>query len=282
MNGEVGLMYQGPNGVLWQGKLSVFLVTVALILAAFTPSVLAEDKPDDQSDWKFSVAPYVWFISMDGNVTVKGFESDVDLGFSDIWDELNLAAMVFYDARKGKLGFYGNTVYANLGNKTKVGGVRIDPDVNVLWQGLGGFYRLGTWDLADAPGKKPPTVTVDTYFGGRYTYLDITLDIKGFQNRDGDKSWVEPVLGIRTLWELPKRWTFSLTGDIGGVAFGSDFAWSAFGLIGFRFGLFGEDNARVFAGYRALSQDYTDGSGSDKFQWDVTLYGPVLGLYAQF
>lgn len=37
----------------------------------------------------------------------------------------------------------------------------------------------------------------------------------------------------------------------GGV--GADFAWSAFGLIGFRFGLFGEDNARVFAGYRALS-----------------------------
>lgn len=47
----------------------------------------------------------------------------------------------------------------------------------------------------------------------------------------------------------------------GGV--GADFAWSAFGLIGFRFGLFGEDNARVFAGYRALFQDYTDGSGRE-------------------
>ena len=73
-----------------------------------------------------------------------------------------------------------------------------------------------------------------------------------------------------------------MAGDIGGVAFGSDFAWSAFGLIGCRFNLFGENNARVLAGYRALSQDYTDGSGRDKFQWDVTLYGPILGLLIQF
>jgi hypothetical protein len=59
---------------------------------------------------------------------------------------------------------------------------------------------------------------------------------------------------------------------------GSDFAWNAFGLIGYRFGLFGEDNARVLAGYRALSQDYTDGSGRNKFKWDITMHGPILGL----
>jgi hypothetical protein len=53
-------------------------------------------------------------------------------------------------------------------------------------------------------------------------------------------------------------------------------------LIGYQFSLFGEDNARVFAGYRALSQDYTDGSGNDKFEWDVTLHGPILGLGIRF
>jgi len=78
------------------------------------------------------------------------------------------------------------------------------------------------------------------------------------------------------------RWTATLAGDIGGVVFGFDFAWSAFGLIGYRFNLFGEDNARVLAGYRALFQDYTDGSGNDKFKWDVTLYGPILGLVIGF
>ena len=159
----------------------------------------------------------------------------------------------------------------------------IDPTVNVFWQGLGGYYRLGTWDLADAPAKKRPSVTVDTYFGARYTYLDLKLDFDGvFQGRINDvsknKSWVEPLLGARTIWDLSERWTATLAGDIGGIAFGSDFAWDAFGLIGYQFDLFGDKNARALFGYRALSQDYTDGSGRDKFKWDITMHGPILGL----
>ncbi len=48
-------------------------------------------------------------------------------------------------------------------------------------------------------------MTVDTYFGARYTYLDIKLDFDGvFQGRrndvDQDKSWVEPLLGARTIY----------------------------------------------------------------------------------
>jgi hypothetical protein len=38
----------------------------------------------------------------------------------------------------------------------------------------------------------------------------------------------------------------------------------------------------VIAGYRALSQDYDDGSGADRFEWDVTLHGPLLGLSIGF
>ena len=277
------MMYQKPGVAPKQMRFFVTLIVVALILAVFAPSVPAEEKADEESGWEFQVAPYMWFLSAEGDVTVKGQKSDVDISFDEIWDELNIAGMVAYDARKGNLGFWGNTIYANLGNSTKVEGIRIDPSVNLLWQGLGGFYRLGTWNLTDAPGKKAATVTADTYFGARYTYLGIKLDIDGFPNKDRDKHWVEPILGVRTYWDLPKRWTFMLAGDIGGVAFGSDFAWQTFGLIGYRFALFSkENNARVLAGYRALSQDYTNGSGDDKFEWDVTLHGPILGLVIRF
>jgi hypothetical protein len=94
--------------------------------------------------------------------------------------------MLEYEACKGHWGLWGNTIYANLGS-SNVSGPRgltsIDPTVNALWQGLGGSYRLRTWDLADAPGKKKPSMTVDTYFGARYTYLDLKLDFNGvFQN----------------------------------------------------------------------------------------------------
>jgi hypothetical protein len=289
-NQEVRIMYQKPYGLLRKKKALVLLVMVAFILpGAFVPSLAAEEKPAE-SGWEFSVAPYLWAISMDGNVMVRGLEADVDVSFNDIWDELNFAFMLAYEARKGRWGLWGNTIYANLGDSDvegPAGLTKIDLTVNAFWQELGGFYRLGTWDLAVNSGKKTPSVTVDGYFGARYTYLDTKIDFEGvssgfINNIAKDKSWVEPLFGVRTIWDLSERWALMLAGDMGGVAFGSDFAWSASGLIGYQFNLFGEDNARVFAGYRALSQDYTDGSGSDKFQWDVTLHGPILGLAIKF
>ncbi len=287
INKEIIMQYQHPVRILRPGRILLILLNVAFIFSPFASAMAVEEKPNEKSGWEFQVAPYMWAISMSGDATVKGQEADVDVSFSDIWDELNFAFMMEYEARKGRWGLWGNTIYANLGKSdADVDGIEIEPTVNALWQGVGGFYRLGTWDLVDAPGKNTPSVTVDTYLGARYTYLDLRLDIKsndfGLKNVDDDKQWIEPLVGVRTRWDLSERWTINLTGDIGGVAFGSDFAWDALGLIGYRFSLFGEDNAGAFAGYRALSQDYTDGSGDDKFEWDVTLYGPVLGLVIAF
>ncbi len=46
--------------------------------------------------------------------------------------------------------------------------------------------------------------------------------------------------------------------------------------------LFGERDARVLVGYRALYQDYEKGSGASKFEWDVTVHGPVMALNIEF
>jgi len=283
MDKEIIMPCQHSHRFLRQGRVLLILVIAALIFGPLSPAVAAEEKTDKQSGWDFHVAPYLWAVSMNGDATVKGQEADVDVSFSDIWDELNYAFMMEYEARKGRWGLWGNTIYANLGkSNADVDGFEIEPTVNALWQGIGGFYRLGTWGLADAPGKRTPSVTVDTYFGARYTYIDLRLDIKGLDNVDGDSHWVEPLVGIRTRWDLSEHWTINLTGDIGGVASGSDFAWNTLGLIGYRFSLLGYKNAQAVAGYRALSQDYTDGSGNNKFEWDVTLYGPILGMVVRF
>jgi len=265
-------------------------IAIVVLIAAFNALTVAAEERKAASGWEFTVAPYLWAISMDGNVTVRGLETEVDASFNDILDELNFAVMLAYEARKGLWGLWGNTIYSNLGNsdvKGPAGLGEIDPTVTAFWQELGGFYRLGTWDLADSSDKKTPSVTVDAFLGARYTYLDTEIDFEGVfsgfvNNIDEDKSWFEPLLGIRTIWDLNERWVLTMAGDIGGVAFGSDFAWSASGLFGYQFSLFGQDNARVFAGYRALSQDYTDGSGNNKFEWDVTLHGPILGLGIRF
>ncbi len=263
------------------GKITRLLAClIGLISALAAPPASAEDPVSE--DWQFQVAPYVWALAAEGDATVKGQEVDVDLSFKDIVEELNYGVMLQGEVRKGRVGAIVNVLYANLGDETNVGPLKIDPDVNLFWGDFTGYYRLGPWDLDSEAGDDGPQLIVDPYAGVRYTYLDVDLDISGGSNLSGDQDWFEPIVGLRTLWELSPRWGVTAAGDIGGFGIGSDFAWQAIGLVSYRFGLFGENNSRFLFGYRALHQDYSTGSGANKFEWDVTLHGPIFALAIEF
>lgn len=260
----------------------VIFAVLAILPFSLPQSFAAEEKTDDR--WEFEVAPYVWAMALNGDVTVKGRKIDLDLSFSDIWDELNGAVMLTFSGRKGKWGFFGDTIYANLGEDRKIGQIKLKPDINTLWVTLGGFYRAGSWPLSAAPNKTP-TVTMDILAAARYTYLDVDLDFSPqvVPNVGGSKDWVDPLVGVRAFFDLSDRWTCALVGTVGGFGVGSDLTWDANGTFGYRFSLFSQRrNARVVAGYRALYQDYHTGSGSNRFEWDVTMHGPILGLAVTF
>lgn len=232
-------------------------------------------------DWQFQLTPYFWALAMDGDVTVKGVKTSPSVSFDEIFDDLDYALMIEGEARKGRFGIYANAIYADLGTTAEGDGIRAKADAQTAWAGAGGFYRLGPWPLgAEADG---PKLAVDPYAGFRYTYLDTELRIRdGGPQVSASESWVDPVIGIRTLWQLTPKWTVTALGDIGGFGVGADFTWQAAGLLGYRFGLFGADNARIQAGYRALYQDYKSGNGDDEFKWDMTLHGPTLALAIDF
>jgi hypothetical protein len=237
-------------------RLIACLVGLTGALTALPAS--AEDPVSE--DWQFRVAPYAWALAADGNVTVKGRKSDVNLSFKDIYEELNYGVMLEGEARKGRVGIIANVLYANLGDEENVGPLKIDPDVNLFWGSFAGYYRLGPWDLDSEAGDDGPQLIVDPYVGVRYTYLDVDLDISNGFNRNvgNDQDWVEPIVGLRTLWQLSPRWGLTAAGDIGGFGVGSDFAWQALGLVSYRFDLFGDSDAKFAAGYRALYQDYSE------------------------
>jgi hypothetical protein len=181
------------------GKVGCRLAGLACLLGLLAPSyALAEDPVSD--DWQFQIAPYAWALAADGDVTVKGQKSDVNLSFKDIFEELNYGVMLQGEARKGRVGAFANVLYANLGDEENVGGFKIDPDVNLFWGGFAGYYRLGPWDLDSEAGDDGPQLIIDPYAGVRYTYLDIDLDIGGGPDLGGDQDWIDPIVGLRTLW----------------------------------------------------------------------------------
>jgi hypothetical protein len=138
----------------------------ATVAAALIGSpVAAEDAAPAWAPWELSLTPYLWALSMKGDVGVGQTEADVDASFSDILDNLNVAAMLVLELRKGRFGLLSDTIYANLEDDAATGEdrIKIKATANMLIQGFAGTYRLGTWQLADFAEAGPLSVTVDPY-----------------------------------------------------------------------------------------------------------------------
>src|SRR5262249_58840466 len=120
-------------------------------------------------------------------------------------------------------------------------------------------------------------VALDVYAGGRYTDLRIDIDTRGAPSVNQSADWLDPIVGGQVNFGLTERFFVVVRGDIGGFGVGSDFAWSAMGLLGYRWQGAGVEWA-ILGGYKALGQDYTSASGARRFQWDTTMHGPIVGV----
>jgi hypothetical protein len=85
---------------------------------------------------------------------------------------------------------------------------------------------------------------------------------------------VDPVVGLSYEYLISDQWSFRLYGDVGGFGTASDFTWQGLGMMFFK----PWKNVSIFAGYRAIGTDYESGSGADKFTYDATVHGPILGF----
>jgi hypothetical protein len=144
-----------------------------------------------------------------------------------------------------------------------------------LWE-LGGVYRANTWATNNGHAA------VDLLLGGRYTSMDVDLD---FQNmplptQSATQSWTDLIAGARLVMDLPNNWTMALRGDVGGFGIGSSSDLSLQGSLVFRWVF--RPNWDLAIGYRALYQDYETGKGTNKFAYDATTHGPLLGLEHRF
>ena len=206
-------------------------IALAATLAAGLVSspVQAEDAAPAAAPWKLSVTPYAWATSLHGKAGVAGKTADVDVSFDDLFKHLEGALMLDLELRKGRFALMSNSVYAKLEDNSSdlQGRVKVDATANMLIQGLAATYRVGTWQLAEFDRAGPLSVAVDPYAGIRYTYLDTELKgkldlpdlgVNAKRTADSDKNWVDPIIGLRTIWTLGDRLNLIAAGDIGGTS----------------------------------------------------------------
>ncbi len=253
-------------------------------------AAVATEPPPGTDDWEFVAIPYIWGISINGNATVEGVKASIDASLGDILEKLNIAATGQFEVRKGPFGAFITPYYASLSSKNSIGPLSVKSTGKLFEMDFGVYYRVGEWELGDATLDAAPKVAVEPYIGGRLWSIDAKLKIKNFRSFSDAETWVDPIVGVRTLWDITSNWNLVVQGDVGGFGVASDLTWQALGLVGYRFGLFSDDDANVLVGYRALYDDYSTGSTSDKltgekrdkFALDATLHGPILGLAVKF
>lgn len=263
---------------------SAFAAVVFLLLAsthrANAAEPLAIHPAPRESGWAFDVAPYMWALRLDGELTLRGNAADVGLSDKEILKHLKAALMLGVEVRKDRVGLFGDFLSAKLegdGALGPLGRVTADVTLRLADVKFGIDYILGPYPLAS--GSNAVQVTLAPYIAGRYFYLetDVTTSLPSVQI-EGSQSWMDPLVGMGTVWDLSRHWNFGLAGSIGGFGVGSDLTADGIATLGYRFHFSRKVTGNVVAGYRALYQDYSQGN----FTYDATLHGPIFGLDISF
>jgi hypothetical protein len=226
------------------------------------------------SDWSFNLSPYVWAAGLDGTVAaVAGLPSiEVDAGFRDILENLDLAAMVFVELRYQRLSAYADIVYTKVTVDAETPAQilfdNIETESRIFIGTFGGAYRL----LDEQKGF------LDLLAGARLWSVQTQLDFDGgvlnIQKVDDGQTWVDPVIGVKARFDIGAGFYLNALGHVGGFGVASDLTWDAFGGFGYQF----NETISAIAGYRHLEVDYHH----DGFVFDVEMSGPVIGATIRF
>jgi len=100
--------------------------------------------------------------------------------------------------------------------------------------------------------------------------------------RSGVVEWIDPFLGARLHYVPAPGEEVIVRGDVGGFGAGSKFTWQAIATYNWYLGTHAAIVFDGYLGYKALSVDYQEGSGTGRYEFDVIQQGPVMGITGRF
>lgn len=295
-----------PSSTLLGKSLAVGFALAAAIAGA--PGASAEAPAPDPDAWRFGFTAYGWAMSVAGNVTTRGQTVDVNASFIDLVQKSDslIAWMSYFEADKGRVGFYGDLVWTRLGFSREMvayrnpqPGLQLSVTANaalvtdMVIAEMGGLYEVDRW-----PGSGGSFTAVDALLGFRYWNNSASVSVDALATAtyaplglSGSRrfgialsnvnQWVDPVVGLRLRHRFTPNQDILVRGDIGGFGLGSQLTWQALGVYSYEWQV---ERTRLAAviGYRAIGVNYGTGSGADASGLNLVFHGPVIGLGVRF
>jgi hypothetical protein len=79
------------------------------------PPTITQSEP-----WQFTIAAPGWMAGMDGTIGVRGVNADINIGFDQILQHLDMIFAARAQAQKGPFGIYGELIYIGLSDNTQI------------------------------------------------------------------------------------------------------------------------------------------------------------------
>lgn len=240
-----------------------------MIRSIATLAMIAASGAATAQEWTGSVTLYGWLPAMETTATIDrplggSVSADVSTSATDILDALNFGFFGAAEARRGRLGLFGDVFYTDLGvSQTGPGGLRQSVGADLFMFTGAAAWRV--WD--DGRGF------LDALGGGRVVSLDSEVSV-GAASATKSTTFFDPLVGVRAGYALTERVSVLATGNIGGFGVGSELTWEAY--AGFSYAI--SDRVSTELGYRYLSIDYESG----RKEIDMQMFGPVAALTVRF
>lgn len=138
--------------------------------SASTATQVSSMSASDQ--WRFSVTPYAWAMGITGSVSHNGTSlGQIQLTPGNVLSDLNMAAMLVAEARRGRFGLYMDAVYGDLGKTSSrvVGRADLTASTNLRMTML---TLAPTYNL-----QSTPSLNLDGLIGARVMWQNANTTI---------------------------------------------------------------------------------------------------------
>lgn len=187
------------------------LVYPALVILLAVPEAVAEEPARDE--WEFDAEIYLWGASLATETTAG---DEIDVGFDDIWKNLNFGAMGALAGHKNKWTLLADVIYLNLEGDDKTTANIVDVPLEVTaklnLQGVISMAGVG-YTVFETDGT-----TINALGGLRFLWLDGDLEFdigpeqaKAFESGTN----VDGIIGVRGRTDLAEKWFVTYYADVG-------------------------------------------------------------------
>jgi hypothetical protein len=138
-------------------NVKLFFVAVATLAAVghlaagsleLAPKEVAPPTITESEPWHFTIAAPGWMAGMDGTIGIRGVNADIDVGFDEILEHLDMIWATRVEAQKGPFGIYGELIYLGLSDHTQINRLINNADAQVDLTLVDGAL---TWRLVNQP-----------------------------------------------------------------------------------------------------------------------------------